>query len=253
MIVNMHRTVCIVACIAAVPNQSLAEPIQPDRPGLATGTYTVNPGQMIIESGIQTDFRRDGARQSAWSIPQLTLRGGITDALEWDIIWNGAALTDANGEPSDWSLTDVAIGGKYSLYEGDSINITALGLVSLPVGTDPSTSDAFDPLLGLLWDASLSDQISLFGAIQASTFETDDGRAHDVQVALGATFSHSDSLATFIEYFAAKPYADEPSTEIVDAGVTYLLNEDIQLDFSAGVALNNATDHFIGAGIAWQF
>ena len=241
----------VIMCL--VTTDALADAIQPDRPGLATGTYTVNPGQMIIETGIQTDFRRDGARQSAWSIPQFTARGGITDKLEWDIIWNGAALTDANGEPSDWSITDVQIGGKYSLYESDSFNISALGLLSVPVGNEPSTFDSYDPLIGLLWDASLSDQVSLFGVIQASTFESDNGRAHDVQVALGATFSHSEHLATFVEYFAAKPYADEPTNEIIDAGVTYLLNDDIQLDFSAGVALNSATDHFIGAGIAWQF
>jgi hypothetical protein len=95
--------------------------------------------------------------------------------------------------------------------------------------------------------------VALFGVIQASTFEDGDGRAHDLQVAIGATFLHTDKLASFVEFFAAKPYSDSPSTLIVDAGLTYLLNDDIQLDISAGLALNNATDHFVGAGIAWQF
>ena len=229
------------------------ETIQPDRPGIATGTYTVNPGQYILEMGIQSNFRRDGNKPNALAVPQLTLRGGITDKLEWDIISNGAVLSDADGERAEWSFSDVSVGGKYNIVESDSWNLSALALVSLPVGTKGTTSDDVAPLIGLLWDANINDSISAFGNVNISSFEAGEGRIHDVQVALGLNFSHSEKVGSFVELFASKPYGDEPSTAVFDAGLTYLLKDRIQLDFSAGVALNNDSDNFVGAGVAWLF
>lgn len=229
------------------------EIIQPDRPGIATGTYTVNPGQYILEMGVQSNFRRDGNKPNALAVPQLTLRGGITDKLEWDIISNGAVLSDADGEQAQWSFSDVSVGGKYSIVESDNWNLSALALVSLPVGTKGTTSDNVDPLIGLLWDANINDSISAFGNVNMSSFEADEGRIHDVQFALGLNFSHSEKLGSFVELFASKPYGDDPSTAVFDAGLTYLLENRVQLDFSAGVALNNDSDHFVGAGVAWLF
>jgi len=39
----------------------------------------------------------------------------------------------------------------------------------------------------------------------------------------------------------------------MDAGITYLLSNDIQLDINAGVGLNNYSNNFIGFGIASRF
>ncbi|WP_394220777.1 transporter [Alteromonas gracilis] len=243
---------CAIGAFFSLPLLA-SETVQPDRPGLSSGTYTVNPGRYIVEVGVQSDFRRDGNQPNALAIPQLTVRGGITDKLEWDVITNGAILSDADTEPAVWSFSDVSVGGKYSLIEAGNWNLSALALVSLPVGSKESTSDNVDPLVGLLWDANVDEHVSAFANIQMSSFEAEEGRIHDVQIALGLNYLYSEKLGTFVELFATKPYGNEPSTALVDAGITYLLKDTIQLDVSAGVALNNDTDNFIGAGVAWLF
>lgn len=243
---------CALSAFYSLPLLA-TETVVPDRPGLSTGTFTVNPGQYIAEMGVQSNFRRDGNQPNALAIPQLTIRGGVTDKLEWDIISNGAVLSDADGEPAVWSFSDISVGGKYSFVEASNWNLSALALVSLPVGSKEATSDNVDPLVGLLWDASLSDSVSAFANVLMSSFEAEEGRIHDVQVALGLSFSHSQKVGSFVELFATKPYGNEPSTALVDAGITYLLKDTVQLDISAGVALNNDTDNFIGAGVAWLF
>ena len=231
------------------------DPIAPDRPGLSTGTHTVAPGTLYLEAGYQYEFNRSGLDTSTQTIPQLVLRTGLTDKLELDLLWDGLNQDRIQGFPSETSSADVAIGGKYRLLQSEKLNLTLLGLVSLSVGSEPSTSDNADPLLGLLWDYGISDTIQLFGVFQTTRLEDDDGSSfQENQIGLGVGFGHSDKLSTFVEYFAALPdQSGLDDQHIVDAGITYLYSDDIQLDISAGVGLNDETSHFISFGIATRF
>jgi hypothetical protein len=182
------------------------------------------------------------------------LRIGISPKAELNLLWDGWNIQDDDNQPSDTFVSDLSVGGKYRLYESEQYNLTALGMISLPVGSRPSTSNNVDPLLGLLWDYSLSSNVSLFGVIQGSSFKSDGDRVYDIQPAIGASFSHTEKLGTFIEYYSIIPFDSQLNTQsVIDAGITYLFNKDTQLDVNFGVGLNNASDNFVGFGIARQF
>lgn len=241
---------CVVQ-INAFPDD---DPIVADRPGFSTGTYTVKPEKLNVEIGYQYAFNNNGIDQSTQTLPLLTLRTGLSSKVELDLLWDGWNFDDTDNQPSDTSTADVSIGGKYRLHESPNYNLTVLGLLSLPIGSSPSTSDRVDPLLGLLWDYSLSSQVSLFGVFQASSFKYEGDRVYDAQVAIGASFSHADRIGTFIEIYSILPSEAKLDDEIViDGGITYLLSKDVQLDINAGVGLNNFSNNFLGFGIASRF
>jgi len=242
--------------IAAVPVRALADegPIAADRPGFSTGTHTVEPGRLDVELGYQYAFNNTGVNRSTQTLPLLDLRTGLSLKSELDVLWDGWNIDHAENQSSDVSVSDVSIGGKYRLREGPKYNLTALGLLSLPLGSAPSTSDHVDPLVGLLWDDSLSSQASLFGVVEATSFIFEGDRIYAAQVAIGASFSHTDRLGTFIEIYSAVPSRSKLDDEVVmDGGVTYLLSHDVQLDMNAGVGLNSASNDFIGFGVASRF
>jgi hypothetical protein len=225
-----------------------------DRPGFSTGTYTVRPGRVNIEFGYQYAFNTDDVDRSTQTLPQLDLRVGVSPKIELDLLWDGWNFNDADNESSDTSVADLSIGGKYRLHESDKYNLSMLGLLSLPVGSSPSSSNNVDPLLGLLWDYSVAGQVSLFGVVQSSSFKFEGDRAYDAQLAVGVSFSHSARLSSFVEIYGIWPSETDLEDEAaIDAGVTFLWNRDIQLDINAGVGLNGASDNFLGLGMAVRF
>lgn len=250
------KTTIFLLALSAFQTTLFAQenPIVADRPGFSTGTYTVKPNKFNIETGYQYTFNNSSVDLSIHTLPQLVLRTGISSDIELDLLWNGWNIDHTDNHSSKTSISDVSIGGKYRLIENDKYNLTALALLSLPVGSSPSTSDHVDPLLGLLWDYSLSNSISAFGMLQAISSILEDGREYNLQPAIGLSFTHTSRIGTFVEYYSDIPLRSGSSSIIViDGGLTYLLNDNIQLDINAGAGLNNASDNFIGTGIAIRF
>ncbi len=252
---NLVLTYLLAGCLS--PSIASAEDgaIAPDRPGLSTGTYTVAPGYVYLEAGYQYEFNRSGADTATQTLPQLVMRTGITEDLEINFMWDGWNKDHMEGLPNETSRADLTIGSKYRIVVSEQYNVTLIGLVSIPVGSEPSTSDNADPLVGLMWDYSLSDSVELFGGVQTTQIEDDDENAYlENQIGLGLGFEHTDRLSSFVEYFGVFPdRSQEDEQHIIDGGLTYLYSDDIQLDISAGVGLNEATSHFISLGVAYRF
>jgi hypothetical protein len=56
----------------------------------------------------------------------------------------------------------------------------------------------------------------------------------------------------FLEFFGLIPEEDS-GTHLIDAGLTYLIRPNLQLDTSGGIGLNEeATDFFINFGISYR-
>ena len=227
------------------------ERVRPDRPGFTTGTYTVKPGNVIVELGYQYAFDSNNNNQSSQTLPFLDLRIGLTPKTELDLLWDGWNTEYTEDQSSETSVSDLSIGGKYRLHKSSLYNLTMFGLVSLPVGSAPSTSDSIDPLFGLLWDYSVTSKIGLFGEALADSYRYEGDRTYDIQLTLGVGFQNTDRTTTFIEIYGSLPTEANLSDEIViDGGFSYLYRNHTRLDASVGVGLNDSSDNFIGFGMA---
>ncbi|WP_295055768.1 transporter [Sulfuricurvum sp.] len=225
-----------------------------DRPGFSTGTQTVKPKVVNVELGYQYSFNNHDSKPSSHTLPLMLLRTGISEKSELNIQWDGINIDKEEGQSAVRSKADLSIGGKYKLLDNQQYNITALGILSLPTGTSPSTSDSTDPLVGILWDYSISDNNTLFGTVQASSSQIDHHRVYDTQFAVGSSISHTETIGSFLEIYAIEPSKhDLHATRVIDGGMTYLLTNDTQLDFSIGIGLTRYSSNFIGFGIASRF
>ena len=62
-----------------------------------------------------------------------------------------------------------------------------------------------------------------------------------------------DKLGLFFEVYGSS-YKEFAPDHRVDAGITYLVTDNLQLDFSGGVGLSKASpDNFISAGLSYRF
>ncbi|NOX08754.1 MAG: hypothetical protein GXP22_04570 [Gammaproteobacteria bacterium] len=164
----------LIAFFLLLPNLLSAEPIQPDRPGFSTGTYTVEPGFSHIEMGIQSDYSNQIGDPDSYTAPLINYRLGLTPNMEFNLLWDGWGLVDGGRQNN--TMNDVFVGIKHRLVVSDSYNISVLGFISLPTG---NTADAghSTPFIALLWDYVITDQILVFGTMQFISFVEDKQRS----------------------------------------------------------------------------
>lgn len=230
------------------------DPIVTDRPGYTSSTHTVKPGRYIVELGYQYAFNNYRVDMVTQTFPQMELRTGISSNIEMQLYWSGWNIDATENQPSETTVADASIGGKYRMHRSQEYNLTMTGSLSLPVGTTSSTSNNVDPTLGLLWDYSLSRPVSLFGEALATSFKTDNERVYEAQFAIGASFSHTDRLSSFIEFYGSLPSEDKlDENAILNGAFLYLLSKDVQLDIDAGVRLNDSSNNFVGFGFSFRF
>lgn len=243
---------CLISSTAALAAEGGT--IAPDRPGISSGTHTVAPGTFYLESGFQYSVNRSGTDASNYNLPQLVFRTGVSEGLELDVLWSGWNRDQQQGGFRQTSVSDLSIGGKYRLHQGEMMNLTLFGLASLPVGSVPSTSDSVDPLLGLLFDRSLGGNLQFFANLLANRFESEGQDVIERQVMLGLGYSHGPRLSSFVEYFAAFPNLDGVAeTAVIDGGFTFFPQPDLQFDVSVGLGLNDASSHFLSVGLSFRY
>lgn len=225
----------------------MSDTLVPDRPGFSTGTYTVQPEKFNIELGYNY-------MESEETFPLIVLRTGITDKLEFDLMYDGVYVRRSNETNKiEWS-SDLIVGMKYRLHESVLYNFTFMALTTLPVGDGRAVSSKnVVPLLALLWDYSISNEISLFGTLQGSTYY-DNKRVFDLQPAMGISLAINEKFGCYIEHYSIIPLSSLPEKEhVIDGGITYLVGEDMQLDINAGLGLNSVSNDFVGFGVSFQF
>ncbi|WP_198266722.1 transporter [sulfur-oxidizing endosymbiont of Gigantopelta aegis] len=227
-----------------------ADSIQADRPGFSTGTYTVAPGYSHIEVGLQYDKGNNIGERGSYTAPLLNYRMGLTDETELNLLWDG--WNKSNG---DSSLTngDLMLGLKQRIVTNEDYNISWLGFVTLPTGTR-SNAQHFSPFIGLLWDRTITDNISLFGTLQLVSYVESRDRKNQFQPAIGLSYQHTDKLGSYVEIYSdiAMNTSVAPAS-VFDAGLTYLLTDSIQVDFNFGLATDRRSSDFAGFGFAIRF
>jgi len=219
-----------------------ADPVVPDRPGFSTGTYTVQPGAMQVEMGVQNSYGRNIGDPDSYTAPLFNLRTGLTENTEFNLLWDGVRVVKGGGR----DVAYVMLGAKHRLVESQLYNVSLLGYLSVQ-------EDRLAPFLGLLWDRQLTETVGLFGTLQFAQSIESGERETNLQPAVGVNFSHTDRLGSYIEIYADAPLGGDRPATVFDAGLAWLARGDLQLDFNFGLSLDGRSEDFIGLGVAWGF
>jgi hypothetical protein len=125
---------------------------------------------------------------------------------------------------------------------------------TLPVGSSELREPHAQPFTVLALSWGLSESVSL-GANLGAALASDGGEQYgELSGSVAAGFSVTDRVGVFVELFGFVPESDGgPETSYLDAGITRLLSNDLQLDLRVGVGLDDeADDLFAGIGVSWR-
>ena len=250
--------------------------IDTDRPTF-TPAHTVVPlGRLQFESGFTYDYQRSGsADTSAYDFPELAMRIGVADRVEFRTFWfgqtysqtqtrSGGPVTQNNG-PSD-----MEIGFKWQLIKRKEdirwIPTTALitSIFAPTGGTSPFSSETVDPYINLVYGWRPTDKLTICGSTgylgRRNHFAPRSGRRSDsferYHQSLAGFFSESERTSFFYEWYILMPTesTDNRPLNYMDGGVLYHPTPNTQLDLRAGFGLNgNPGEFFTGAGFSVRF
>ncbi|HEY3245378.1 MAG TPA: transporter [Phycisphaerae bacterium] len=245
-------------------------PIATDRPDFTESTSTIPRGRFQVEGGYTfSAHRRRDRRTTDHALPELLLRSGLFEDVELRIGWEGVSLTEEafrirndagrrrNVQQHDDGGTDMNVGFKVSLLESDGLRpaLSVIGALSLPTGAASKTSGDVDPEAKLLWGYPLSERLGLSGNFNFAVPSDETGRFLQCAASISLSFSISDWLGTYVEYFGFYPNErGADGAHYLNGGLTFPITEDLQFDVRAGCGLNEAADDlFTGVGFAFRF
>jgi hypothetical protein len=252
------------------PADELTEPLVTDRPDFTESTDAIPPGWMQLEMGYTFTYDREkDVRLRDHGAPELLLRAGVFEDFELRIGWDGYTWAETQfrteteddrlitEEDWDQGAYDATLGVKYKFFDqqGWRPNFGVIAEVSVPSGTRGVSSGDVDPGLVLLWAYDLTDRMSLAGNVGVASLTTDSSRFTQAKASLSLATAITDRLGGYVEYFGIYPNARHTDcAHSVNGGLTYLITDDLQLDWRIGAGLNEeADDFFAGFGVAWRF
>ncbi|MEW6284572.1 MAG: transporter, partial [Candidatus Eremiobacterota bacterium] len=245
------RMLLILLLLLGLPasGQELEDPLITDRPDQAEAPYTVGSGRFQIESGVLYELDRGGGDRV---LTPTLLRVGTGPDTELRI--EGDLLTF---EQRRVGLSDFSLGAKVNLTDQDWGALALLGRLNFPTGTNGFAGHAVVPELALLSAFPLSEEWALAVSLQGGLPRDDTTGDRYLQgffaTALG--YSISERLGVFVEVFGNGPQGDGGPFELAtDAGLTYLLSEDLQLDLAAVKGLSaTGLDWGVTLGVSARF
>ena len=220
------------------PSSGEAQSITPDRPGIGSGATVLAPGLIHVETGASV---AGGTGSKAYSIGELVVRIGAP-GVEVEVFGNSFVSS-----PGDTGLQDFGLGVKVPVLRdvGDRMNLSLQGIVTAPTGSDAFTNGEWVGGLNLLSDIGLSDGVGL--SINAGVAEAGGGAGETFTLIVTPGVSLTDVVSAYAGW--AGFFADTGHVNFGEGGLTFLMNDDAQLDVNGGWALD-AEGWFFGAGVA---
>lgn len=231
--------------------QEISKELVTDRPDQTESSATVPKHSIQIESGFIYEYdKMNGMATKYYGINSTLLRYGLLDNLELRI---GTGYSNVKNEASIKGFEPLYLGAKVFITKEKSW-VPELAILANIVA--PGFAEkAFKPQYmgsGIRFAAShtLTDFLSL-GYNLGAKWDGDNPFATGIY-SLVFGFSLTEKFSAFIESYGYLPQANKPDHR-ADAGFTYLVTSNFQLDCSGGIGLmEHSPDYFINFGFSWR-
>lgn len=220
-----------------------------DRPDATESPITVEAGRVQIESGLY-DWSRDG-RDDTHTWLSVHTKFGLTESVDFGIVIDSFVREE---NPGTEGFGDIGLTLKWNLRgnDGGGTALALLPMLKIPTGTSVSNNE-WEGGLAVPFGMDLADSWSL-GLMAATEVVADDDGGHQFEFLHTAVIGHdlNGSLGMFFEYIGVA--AEDRYEASLSTGMTYLLHENLILDISLRVGLNDeAPDIGMGTGFTARF
>lgn len=235
-----------------------------DRPSQTEASSTVGKGVFQIESGftfmtedyetaLGSTFPTAPGRQQNIALPFTSWRLGLAERLELRLATQPTLqkqFVDDIETNSVFGIADLQVGFKLNVLKGEG-RWPELAIIShavLPTGTNGISGEEYGVINKLAVSHQLSTNHSLGWNFGFDYLGADN---KNMYYSLLWTVSLTDRLSVFLEPYGVWLGLDA-FNQNADAGFAWLINDDMQVDYSFGVGINNDMN-FHSLGFSFRF
>lgn len=229
-----------------------------DRPDATESPLTVPKGFVQIEAGgFYTSYEENNVKSETYGYNTTLIRYGVLDNFEFRLGWNFEETRFSNnGQEASNVLsgfTPLLAGVKVEVADEDGWKpqIGLLGHLYLPftAGTDyrPETTGA-DFRFSLAH--TLGEKSSLSYNVGAAWGSDSPEIAYIYTLSYG--YSVAENVGLYAEVYGDLP-EDSQANHLWDAGITYSLKPNLQLDATVGGSITDGQDILLSAGASFRF
>lgn len=246
------------------PDSQLRD-LSTDRPDKTESAYTVDAGRIQIETDLVavTRDRETGVTVETLDVMPFNFKIGLTNDADLQIVYGSFSRVQTNG-PGGFRSTergggDLVLRVKRNLWGNDS-GRTALAVMPFVKFPTNTLNDATDDIEGgvivpLALDLGNGMGLGLMTEIDILRSGTD-GRYQPAFInSATVSFELTRQLGMYLEIFTER--STEPGANTIatfDAGLTYGLTENVQLDLGANIGITDVADDLnVFAGLSRRY
>ncbi|MDF1866136.1 MAG: transporter [Saprospiraceae bacterium] len=229
---------------------SFGQEIVTDRPNQTESALTVPKGSLQIESGILFGFtNQEGISERQVLIPTNLFRFGLTKGIELRSVAQLESLKNKTTFEEINGVSDFEIGTKVQLFKKEQVNTQVAFLTHflIPIGSNGLTNEKFGSISKLAAAIEFGPKVGAGYNLGYSYFGNGKG---NLTYSIATGFKLTEQTSLYIEPFGEIVELEKHLLN-VDAGFTYLLRDNLQLDFSFGTGINN-TMTYMALGFSWN-
>jgi hypothetical protein len=230
--------------------RALMREMSTDRPDTTESPYTVDAGHVQVEASF-VDYTRDNDEGSieAFSVLPMNVKLGLTNQIDLQLAYEPYVHEKSENESTDgFGVTQLRL--KINLWgnDGGDTAFALMPFVQFPTADDEfGGTDKVEGGLILPLAISLPNEWSLGVMAELDAVRDAADEDYEFQFVHTATIGHAivGELAGYIEYVGVvTTESDVDYIALVGGGLTYGVNENVQLDCGLNVGLSEDADDF---------
>jgi hypothetical protein len=243
---------CTIHLFSQTDSMRVMDPIQADRPDQTESAFLVPKGYFQMEHGFSVEETKPGF---IYSYPSSLWKFGVNDNFEVRLITQYIRI-QKEPNPDLSGFLPIAFGFKAKLCEQKGVlpKMSFIGHLTFPgVVSEEFETTYFAPDFRLAFQHAVSDIFSIGYNLGASW--NGEAAEPDFFYSLAPGIAITDRLGLYVEGYGSTPQRDSGPIEIrADAGITYLIGNDLLLDLSAGQGItDNAPERYVAVGFSYRF
>jgi len=226
-----------------------AQEIITDRPDQTESSSTIPKGSLQIEAGVLIESsKNDVFSERQILAPTVLWRYGVTKGFELRALTQFESIKNKLTDETYDGISDLEVGTKIQLLRKEGVNteIAFLSHIVIPTASQELTNDKLGTINKLSISHSISEAIGLGYNVGYDYFGEGNG---NVTYSLAFGIGLGNNFGMYLEPYGALLDIEKHEASF-DAGITYLPQENLQLDISYGTGLNHNMNYFsVGCSI----